>query len=140
MSELLTFQEAARRAQVSIETIRYWIKTKRLATVPGPLSVRSGKPWGKRIESDALLAAAPKTRTAQLKSSHPGNLLTVREIRTALQVNLHLAYKLVKRYSLEKTYVDRCTYLVDGEKLADAMEDDLAYVHLLRQRRPSTLK
>jgi hypothetical protein len=128
--ELLTIDEAARLAHVSTETIKYWIKTKRLATEPIRISARSGRPYGKLVRRRDLLSAAPRTRAQQLKSSHPGNLLTVGEIRSTLKIRRELAYILVNRFDLEKHYIDGCQYMVDGEQLWQRMREDSVYWYL----------
>lgn len=128
--DLLTIDEAARLAHVSPETIRYWIKTERLAPVPIRISARSGKPYGKRIPRSQLAAANPVERIAHMKGSHSGNLLTVQEIQSALQVPSDLAYRLVKYFKLEKHYIDGCQYMVDGEELWQLMREDPIYWYL----------
>jgi hypothetical protein len=128
--ELLTIDEAARLAHVSTETIKYWIKTKRLATEPIRISARSGRPYGKLVRRRDLLSAAPRTRAQQLKSSHPGNLLTVGEIRSTLKIRRELAYILVNRFDLEKHYIDGCQYMVDGEQLWQKLREDSVYWYL----------
>jgi hypothetical protein len=128
--DLLTIDEAARLAHVSTETIKYWIKTKRLATEPIRISARSGRPYGKLVRRRDLLSAAPRTRAQQLKSSHPGNLLTVGEIRSTLKIRRELAYILVNRFDLEKHYIDGCQYMVDGEQLWQKLREDSVYWYL----------
>jgi transposase-like protein len=125
--------EAARIAQVSPETIRYWIKTKRIQTVPKRVAERSGKPYGQLVPRSQLLSAMPDERIRVLKNSHPGKLLTVREISRALQVKKTLVYILLRRYNLQRYQVDGWNFLVDGEELWGQMEDDPIYCHLLRQ-------
>jgi hypothetical protein len=128
--ELLTIDEAARLAHVSTETIKYWIKTKRLATEPIRTSARSGRPYGKLVRRRDLLSAAPRTKADQMKSSHPGNLLTVGEVRSTLRIRRELAYILVNRFELEKHYIDGCQYMVDGEELWGKMREDPIYWYL----------
>lgn len=128
--ELLTIDEAARLAQVSAETIKYWIKTKRLATEPARISARSGRPLGKLVRRRDVLSASPKSRAEQMKSSHPGNLLTVGEIRSILKIRFELAYILVNRFELEKHYIDGWQYMVDGEELWQKLREDSIYWYL----------
>lgn len=131
MQDLLTWQEAARIAHVSPETIKYWKKTGRLQTVPKRISARSGKPYGQLVPRSELLKAIPKERIRVLKSSHPGKLLTINEIAAALQIDKNLAYKLVRRFNLERHRVDGWNFLVDGELLWDHLQDDPTYYWLL---------
>ena len=126
-------EEAARIAQVSPETIRYWIKTKRIATVPKRISARSGKPYGQLVPRDELLNAMPDEKIRRMKESHPGKLLTIREISAALRCSRALVYKLTRRYNLTRYQVDGWNFLVDGHELWDAMEDDPLYCSLLMQ-------
>jgi hypothetical protein len=128
--DLLTIDEAARLAHVSTETIKYWIKTKRLATEPMRISARSGRPFGRLVRRRDLLSAAPKSRAEQLKRSHPGNLLTVGEIGSILKIRRDVAYILVNRFDLEKHYIDGCQYMVDGEQLWQKLREDSIYWYL----------
>lgn len=66
-----------------------------------------------------------------MKSSHPGKLLTINEIAAALRIQKQLAYKLVRRFNLEKHRVDGWNFLVDGEQLWDHLQDDPTYYWLL---------
>tara|TARA_B110000503_G_scaffold15887_1_gene22457 strand:+ start:151 stop:561 length:411 start_codon:yes stop_codon:yes gene_type:complete len=134
MSELLTIKEAARFAHVSYETVVYWIKTGRLATMPGPLSLRTGRPGGKRVSRANLLLASPSSKSKQMKSDNR-HLMTITEIAKELGIGISTAYGFIKRYDLEKTYVDRWTYMIDGSQLADFMEDDATYSYLLKIKR-----
>jgi len=128
--ELLTIDEAARLAHVSRETIRYWIKTKRLASVPIRISARSGRPYGKLVRSSDVLSSEPRTKSLKLRDEHPGNLLTVNEISSRLKINRGLAYNLVKRFELEKIMIDGCSYMVDGNKLWEFLREDSTYWYL----------
>jgi hypothetical protein len=138
MSELLTLKEAARLAFVSYETIIYWIKTGRLAVVKGPPSIRSGRPYNRFVRREDLLLASPRSKELHLKSVNP-HLMTVSDICAALWINKSVAYLLVRRFKLDKIYIDGWTYMIDGAQLATAMEEDPTYYHLLKQRRPATL-
>lgn len=131
MQDLLTWKEAARIAQVSPETIKYWKKTGRLQTVPKRISTRSGKPYGQLVPRSELLKAMPNERIRVLKESHPGKLLMINEIAAALRINKQLAYKLVRRFNLKKYRVDGWNFLIDGEQLWDHLQDDPTYYWLL---------
>lgn len=122
--EVITIEEAARIAHVSRETIRYWIKTGRIQTVPKFTSRRSGKPYGQLVPRSELLKAIPSERARSLKDSHPGKLLTVNEIAAALRCDRQTVYRLVRRYGLEKHWIDGWNYMVDGSLLWDRLEDD----------------
>lgn len=129
--DLLTIGQAARLAYVSEETIRYWIKKRRLATIPARISARSGKPYGRLVRRTDVLSASPSSKAESLKASHPGNLLTVGEISSILEVERSTVYVLVKRYRLEKVYLDEWSYLIDGDKLWDLLQGDSTYWHLI---------
>ena len=132
MTDVLTFKEAAIEAYVSFDTINYWVKTGRLPTIPGPLSVRTGKPYGRRILRDQLVAATPESRIAELKKTHHGDLMTVGELCTALRLNAPVIYHLInKRYLVNKFYVDKWTYLIDLNELVGFMSYDLPYCYYL---------
>lgn len=139
MSTDLTLQEAARRAFVSVETIKYWIKTGVLSTVPGPASKGSGGPRGKRIPLAELESSTPEARQRRMKEQHPGNLMTVSEIARAINITKTLAYTLVRRYGPKKYYYQGRFYLLDGEELADFISEDPTYYHLIKKPIPATL-
>lgn len=124
MSTNFTAEEAARIAHVSVPTIHYWKKTGRIQTVPKFISKRSGKPYGWLVPSTELEKARPDLRMKDLKKQHPGNLLTAREIARLLDVTKARAYFLIRRYGLERHYIDGCQYMVDGEQLAACIEED----------------
>jgi ribosomal protein S25 len=128
--ELLTIDEAARLAHVTRETIRYWLKTKRLASTPIRTSARSGKPYGKLVRRTDVLAASPTTKIRMLKESHAGKLLTVSEICSALDINPSVAYVLIRRFNLDKVYIDGWSYMVDGEQLWHHLQSDQTYWYL----------
>lgn len=124
MSVNLTLEEAARIAHVSTETIRYWKKTGRIETVPKRISRRSGKPHGWLVPSDQLTRARPELRMQEMKLQHPGKLLTVNEIARTLGVQAARVYFLIRRYALERYYVDGVQYMVDGEELYRRLKED----------------
>jgi len=129
-----TAKEAARIAHVSPETIRYWKKTGRIQTVPRFISKRSGKPYGWLVPSAELEKARPDLRMKDLKSSHAGNLLTAREIAATLEISIQRVYFLVKRYGLERHYVDGVQYMVDGEELWARIKEDPELWYLILKR------
>tara|TARA_B110000503_G_scaffold14157_1_gene19320 strand:- start:6287 stop:6706 length:420 start_codon:yes stop_codon:yes gene_type:complete len=132
MVDLLTLSEAARVAYVSRETIRYWIKTGRLAVTKGPPSARSGRPYNTFVTRADLLKASPNWRDRELRASN-GHLMTVAELADTLDMNLYSTYKLIARYQLEKIYITGNSYLIDGSQVAEGMSDDPTYYHLLRR-------
>lgn len=138
MSTNLTLEEAARIAHVSTETIRYWKKTGRIQTVPKRISKRSGKPYGWLVPAEELEKARPDRRMELLKKQQPGNLLTAREIARTLGVLKSRAYFLIRRYGLERYYVDGVQYMVDGEELWARIEEDPELWYLNVRRRAYT--
>lgn len=138
--DLLTIEQAARIAHVSKETIRYWIKTKRLATVPIRISARSGRPYGQLVPRSALMTASPTGKLDQLQQSHPGKLLTVNEISRRLGVSRTIAYQLVRKFNLEKHYIDGCQYVVDGDHLWNLLQEDPYHWYLTYKVHPDTVQ
>lgn len=139
MSTNLTIEEAARVAHVSPDTIRYWKKTGRIQTVPKFISKRSGKPYGWLVPAAELEKARPDRRMELLKKQHPGNLLTAREIARALGLrDSSRAYFLIRRYGLERYYVDGVQFMVDGEVLWARLEEDPELWYLNVRRRAYT--
>ena len=124
MQNNLTIEEAARIAHVSPATIRYWKKTGRIKTVPMRISRRSNRPYGWLVPAAELEGARPDLRMKDLKKQHPGNLLTAREIARLLDIAKTRAYFLIRRYGLERHYIDGVQYMVDGEQLAACIEED----------------
>jgi hypothetical protein len=133
MSTDLSFKEAARLAQVSHETISYWVKTGRLAVVGQEGPLKPGRP-GRRVIRQHVLDAMYVNREAELKRSNPGNLLTVRDICRILKIQPALVYKLTNRFSLEKTYIDGWSFMIDGEVLHYKLQEDPTYWYLLLKR------
>ena len=125
MQNNLTIEEAARIAHVSPDTIRYWKKTGRIKTVPMRISRRSNRPYGWLVPAAELERARPELRMQRLKAEHPGNLLTAREIAAALgRRDTARVYFLIRRYGLERHYIDGVQYMVDGEELWNRIEED----------------
>ena len=133
MSTEISLTEAARLAQVSRETIKYWVKTGRLAVVHREGPLKRGRP-GRQVLRQDVIAATHANREAQLKKSHPGNLLTIRDICRILKIQPALTWKLINRFSLEKTYIDGWSYMVDGEVLYEKLQEDPTYWYLLLKR------
>lgn len=133
MSELLTIEEAARLVHVSPETVKYWVKTSRIETVPKFISKRSGKPYGQLVRRADVIDAHPVNRTKLLKQQSSENLLTVTEVARILNIRRNLVYKVVNRLGLEKIRVDGWNYLISGERLAEALKEDPTYWYLLQR-------
>lgn len=132
--ELLTFEEAARAAHVSVETVKYWKKIGRLQTVPKRISARSGKPYGQLVPRSELLKAIPSERARALKESHPGKLLTISEIAQELRTTRSQVYMLVRKFGLEKVRIDGWNYMVDGDLLWRKLEEDGFHWYLTYRR------
>lgn len=132
--DLLTWEEAARVAHVSPETIKYWKKTGRLQTVPKRISARSGKPYGQLVPRSELLKAIPSARARALKESHPGKLLTISEIARELRTTRGQVYMLVRKFGLEKVWIDGWNYMVDGDLLWQKLEEDGFHWYLTYRR------
>lgn len=128
--ELLTIEEAARLAHVSRETIRYWIKTGRLTSVPIRMSARSGRPYGQLIKKAELATASATGKLKQLQESHPGKLLTINQMCSTLGISRELGYRLLRRYNLEKHYIDGCQYVIDVDLLWQYIEEDPEYWYI----------
>lgn len=124
--ETLTIKEAASTVSVSTETIRYWMKTGRLA-----YKLVENRT---RVTRTDLLAACPVWRTRELQKAHTGNLLTVSSVSGMLRVHPSTIYLLVRKYGLEKIYVDKWAYLIDGDKLWDSLQDDPEHSYLTLRR------
>jgi hypothetical protein len=71
----------------------------------------------------------------QLKDEHQDlNLLTVREFSNACSRNQEWAYRMVRKFKLQKYYVDSVTYLVSGREFWEKAQDDPYYAQLFLRR------
>lgn len=125
--DLLTYEEAARIVHVSPETIRYWIKTNRLPTVPARISKRSGKPWGQRVRARDVYAATEDGLIKKLQQDHPDlELLTTNEIKHRLGIHDSLLRSWIKFYGLKKYKLHPGSYsfLLSYKVLLESLEQD----------------
>jgi hypothetical protein len=78
-----------------------------------------------------VLAASFEQRMRQLKDEHQDlNLLTVREVAARCGTSEQWVYQLVKKFELERYYIDRWVYMVSGEELWQKAQDDPYYAQL----------
>jgi hypothetical protein len=138
---LVSTTEAARLAHVSIGSIQHWMRTGRLA----PCGVLPRSEQAKRLRPGAatgkyqrhqfrladVLAARFDKRMTQLKEQHPNlNLLTVREMALRCGVQERWAYQLIKKFDLQRYYIDDWVYMVSGKELWQKAQDDPYYAQL----------
>ena len=137
---LVSTTEAARIAHVSVGSIQHWMRTGRL--VPCGVLPRSKQAMRVRPEVTGnytrhqfrladVLAARFDGRMRQLKREHQDlNLLTVREVAARCDTSEQWVYQLVKKFELERYYIDRWVYMVSGEELWHKAQDDPYYAQL----------
>jgi hypothetical protein len=78
-----------------------------------------------------VLAARFDKRMTQLKEQHPNlNLLTVREMALRCGVQERWAYQLIKKFDLQRYYIDDWVYMVSGKELWQKAQDDPYYAQL----------
>lgn len=138
MPTLVTREEAAKQLHVSSGMIQYWLRIGALQRYPKPRALNGPKAEYMRqylgencnrsylVDLDVATLLVPQNAIAKLKEDNPAaNLLTVREIakltrRTERTIELY-----VKQFGLTKykLHSKSSHYLLDGEELADYMED-----------------
>lgn len=132
---LMQIKQAARVAGVSYGAVHYWVRTGRIKKHPMPLAelTKKIKPhlgeYSKRnylIDVDELLAKRPAGTQEALRRSNPDlRLLTVREIANILNVETFTVRHYARRFELKHYYYGYSNeFLIDGDELADAMEDN----------------
>lgn len=121
--EPITYEQAARLVHVSPETIRYWVKTSRLPTVPVRISKRSGKPYGKLVYPKDVFAATERGLIEKLKKDHPDlHLLTVSQAAAWFGVGHGLVRQWIRTFNVKRiplhpgsrSFVISLTDLIDG--------------------------
>lgn len=141
--ETVSLTEAARLANVTRGTIQHWLRTGRLAIDHVPPRSEFAKqrtpgevrPFGARVRRADVVACSFAQRMRQLKQQHPDlNLLTVRQIANACSRSEYWTYTLVKRFQLQKYYVDRVTYLISGKELWEKTQEDPYYAQLFLRK------
>jgi hypothetical protein len=137
---LVSTSEAARLAHVSVGSIQHWMRTGRLA----PCGVLPRSEHAKRVRPEVsgnytrhqfrladVLAARFDKRMTQLKEQHSNlNLLTVREMALRCGVQERWAYQLIKKFDLQRYYIDDWVYMVSGKELWQKAQDDPYYAQL----------
>lgn len=129
--ELLTNYEAARLVSVSVHTIRYWVKTGRLAAV-----ARGAKNQSFFRRTD-VLAASTRYRSQEMKKNEGDkNLITVNSVGAALGISRTAAYSLVTRLKPTKYHIGfGREYYVDGEEIYQLLSDNPYYKMLMAKKR-----
>ena len=128
--EPLTYEQAARLVHVSPETIRYWIKTDRLPTVPARISKRSGKPYGKRVYADDVRAATERGLIEKLQRAHPDlHLLTVNETAAWFGVRPHLVRQWIETFNVTRIplHPGSRSFVISLTDLLDGLSQDFFY-------------
>lgn len=127
--DLLTFDEAARLAYVSTETIRYWVKTKRIPTVPKRISARSGKPYGQLVKRSDLTAALVPTRIKTFNEEHGLQLKTPRQLAAFLGVTDGVARDIIRKLEIKKhkLFTNSADIYVDLGQVLEEMSNDPYY-------------
>lgn len=138
MPTLVTREAAAKYLHVSTGMVQYWLRIGALKKYPKPRQLNGPKAeymlqyLGENcnrnmlVDLEAARLLVPKNAIEKLKRDNPAaNLLTTREIaklinRTPRTVELYVKQFGLKKYKLHSK---SSHYLIDGEELADHMED-----------------
>ena len=128
--ELLSPKQAASLVKVSYPTIRYWVKTGRLAKYPYPLAERSKEIYkrdtGVRrylLSKDEVLSNGTFGDNQKIREKFPDlDLMTTEEAASAFFRTEGTISRIVKRHGLRKYRYGRgCGYLIDGSELRRAL-------------------
>jgi hypothetical protein len=78
-----------------------------------------------------VLAARFDKRMTQLKEQHADlNLLTVRQMAHRCGVQERWAYELIKKFDVQRYYIDDWVYMVSGVEMWEKAQDDPYYAQL----------
>lgn len=137
MPRLVTQDEAARALHVSRGMIQYWVrkgatrypKPRKPGAIYAPSTRERLGPTCNRnylVDLDELELKLFTNAVKNLEQQNPeANLMTVREAAKLTNRKYETVATYVKKFELKKYYLYKGTshYLIDGEELADAMED-----------------
>ena len=88
-----------------------------------------------RVRRADVLACSFAQRMRELKEQHSDlNLLTVRQFAALCDRTQHWGYAVVKRFELQKYYVDSVTYLISGREFWEKAQDDPYYAQLFLKK------
>jgi len=123
--DLLTLEEAASIAHVSAETVRYWIKVKRINKHPIRISARSGKPYGVRVKRGELLSSLTDSKLREIENEIDDDLLTAGQIASRLSLRPDTVRAIIRKLKPTRYYVhnDR-EYFTPFKELLNLMQDD----------------
>jgi hypothetical protein len=130
---LVTPKQASEELFVSTGLIQYWIKKGLLEKYPyelAPSTVRVRKRTLSHSRYKVDIDEAKKLRRADREDqvkllNSDKRLLRPAEVSKILEITENNVYQMVARYNLTKYPVGVSTlYLIDGDELADALEDD----------------
>ena len=127
--DLLTFDEAARLAYVSTETIKYWVKTKRISTVPKRISVRSGKPYGQLVRRSDLTASLVSRRIQTFNEEHGVQLKNPKQLAAYFGVTDGVARTVIRKLDIKKykLFPNSVDVYVDLYEVTARMSEDEYY-------------
>jgi hypothetical protein len=138
MPTLVTRAEAAKELHVSLGMIQHWIrkglleKHDKLRQLNGPRSEYMRGYLGEvcstyyLVDLDVARLLVPQNAIEKLKEDNPAaNLLTAREIAKLTNRRVETISMYVNKFGLKKYKLNPKSshYLIDGEELADAMEN-----------------
>jgi excisionase family DNA binding protein len=126
--ELLTYEEAAKAAQVSRETIRYWIKVGRLQKIHTGISARSGNPTDPRIRRSDLLSSTTDEKLKGLEHKLDTQLVSIAQISARTGLTRFAVRYMQRKFDLKKYYLhNNREFFLDWRETLDKMEDDPYY-------------
>lgn len=138
MPTLVTRAEAAKRLHVSTGMVQYWLGIGALKKYPKPRQLNGpkaeymlkylGEDCNRNclVDLDEATLLIPKNAIEKLKSDNPAaNLLTIRETAELTHRSVRTIELYVKQFGLRKykLHAKSSHYLIDGEELADHMEN-----------------
>lgn len=128
--DLISFDQAGRLANVSRETVKYWVKTGRLAGIP-TATTSTGKPYRFKVRRSELFESLTGAQIRELEKKIGSKLLTNGQIaqlfnfKSTLSANSMLITLGVRKYKIHN-YV-----LISREELLQAMEDHPYYYEFI---------
>lgn len=129
---LLTYKEAGRRAHVSPETVKYWVKTGRLSAYPkkSKTGVRPAKVFVSQTDLDQ---ASVGEKLRSLEEELGSRLLTVKQICREFDIAHGTARGMLQRLQPTRHYLfkNNRNFYVSYHELLDLMESHPLYYEFI---------
>ena len=131
MDELLTFDEAARLARTSPETIKYWIKTGR---IQGEVIGRSknGHRTYRQVRRQELVDSLTDKKLQRLEEELKTRMLSVKQVELEFGITKHTAYAMQRKLNIKKHRIhNNRNFFMSYHEVVEKMAADDYYRYFL---------